>query len=210
MYTHDFSHAHTLTHPGPDGVVVAVEGVPSADPRKHTIQSWEWGEQDRALAKQLANSKRKELEMLHLQMQQQQREAYDAAHPRANLLDRIGSFSWQTETRVQVQTQASSESSSWVAATIRGSSHDAQAESFSAFAHQQQQWQQQQEQQDQEDQEEEQEEGELAVPRRRLLDTFGDSLRHVNKLYTDTWGSEQRKVCGVWMCLAFLDRALQR
>ena len=35
-----------------------------------------------------------------------------------------------------------------------------------------------------------------AVPKRRLLDTFGDSLRHVNKIYNKEFGFTPRKVPG--------------
>lgn len=34
------------------------------------------------------------------------------------------------------------------------------------------------------------------IPRRRLLDTFGDSLRHVNKIYNREFGFTARKVPG--------------
>ena len=34
------------------------------------------------------------------------------------------------------------------------------------------------------------------LPKRRLLDTFGDSLRHVNKLYNKAFGYSARKVPG--------------
>lgn len=33
-----------------------------------------------------------------------------------------------------------------------------------------------------------------SVTQRHLLDTFGDSLRHVNKLYNEAFGYEARKV----------------
>lgn len=38
--------------------------------------------------------------------------------------------------------------------------------------------------------------GEVVSPRRRLLDTFGDSLRHVNKIYNKEFGFTARKVPG--------------
>lgn len=37
---------------------------------------------------------------------------------------------------------------------------------------------------------------EIHIPRRRLLDTFGDSLRHVNKIYNREFGYTARKVPG--------------
>jgi hypothetical protein len=35
-----------------------------------------------------------------------------------------------------------------------------------------------------------------SMPQRRLLDTFGDSLRHVNRLYNAAFGVAARKVPG--------------